>query len=112
MRDCARLIIEAHDALQLEPYGVLPTLHAHTLVVNNTLAILTALRNMQASEMRSSACDRLFWTVLGMIERFRDALARLRVDPEASIADPMISLSMLVQVIHFLGSREPWTIQE
>lgn len=106
LRQCRKLIEEAASLVRSEGPSGLPTLHAHTILVTNFVKAYEIIQQLDDTDMNEGACLRMYWTVYELMERFRDALSRLRLDPEANCEEPTITLCLLVMLIHLLGSRE------
>jgi len=80
-----------------EPYGSLPTLHAHSQMVE---ALLKAMKAIVGRQLPSLKDEHVFSDMFDLAERFRDILARLRLDPELSTDDAYMTLSLITRLFH------------
>lgn len=91
-------IDSACQVLDDQVYGVMPTLHAHSQLVDLLFKTLESTETKNVSELANDGT--LFAEIFDIMERFRDILARLRLDPELSTDDACLTLTMLARLSH------------
>ena len=94
--DCASL------AVQEEPYGTMPTLHAHSQCVMHLLKALESTNERHYPSLRGD--ENLFAQLFDLLERFRDILSRLRLDPELSTHEACLTLTMIARLFQNIQS--------
>ena len=80
-----------------EPYGTLPTLHAHSQMIDALLKAMKAIHHRHLPQLKD---EHMFSDMFELAERFRDIVARLRLDPELSTDDAYMSLSLIMRLFH------------
>jgi len=90
-------ISAACEHVHEEPYGAMPTLHAHSQMVAALLKSMNAIRKRHLPELKD---EHVFSDMFDLTERFRDIASRLRLDPELSTDDAYLSLALITRLFH------------
>jgi len=91
-------IDSACQVLSDQAHGVMPTLHAHSQLVELLFKALQTSETQNVLELSNDGT--IFAELFDIMERFRDVLARLRLDPELSTDDACLTLTMLARLSH------------
>lgn len=97
-------IDSACQVLDDQAYGDMPTLHAHSQLVELLFKALETAETKNVVELSNDGI--MFAELFDIMERFRDVLARLRLDPELSTDDACLTLTMLARLSHNLQTND------